>query len=411
MRTFSRLIALAASGAIGLAGCSNPFGGSSGLSVGKSGTYDQFSKDYQERSVVAPGMGLDNKPEPSALQKFGSAVAAVPEKVGSSLKSGATKATSWMAPSSKTEVAAAAPTTSSGWFPKKQEASTELHVATARVYEKNGNYAAAAEEYEKALKQSPNDVTALLSYGHLQDHLGKLSDATNLYLRAVKANPREAAAHNDLGLCYARRGMINDSLKSLSKAVELQPERALYRNNLATVLVDQRRTEEALAQLRTVQSEAVANYNIGYLLLQRKQDTLAESHFRRAMQLDPSMAEASDWCERLAMRSSSQPTTVAYQRPGAPAVQLAAMPTPRPGSFGPAPEPAAPVYTRPQMSPAADPSLVGNRYATAPDAATASAGVVGSPPGNNLSPPTPDTLSNYHPAIQNAELRFLPPVQ
>jgi Tfp pilus assembly protein PilF len=265
-------------------------------------------------------------------------------------------------------------------------------VATARVYEKNGNYALATEEYEKALKAAPKDVPALLSYGHLMDHQGKLPEATALYVRAVKANPKEAAAFNDLGLCYARRGMIKDSLKALSKAVELQPERALYRNNIATVLVDQRRPEEALTQLRSVQSEAIANYNVGFLLLQRKQDALAESHFRRALQLDPAMAEARDWCERLALRSPDQPAL---------GTQLASMPVsmPRPGAYGPAPEPASSVYLRPQMSSSADPSLTGSRYAAQ------------STPAGRPLPPTPDTLSNYQPATQNAELRFLPPVQ
>jgi Tfp pilus assembly protein PilF len=265
-------------------------------------------------------------------------------------------------------------------------------VATARVYEKNGNYALATEEYEKALKAAPKDVPALLSYGHLLDHQGKLPEASAMYARAVKANPKEAAAYNDLGLCYARRGMTKDSLKALSKAVELQPERALYRNNIATVLVDQRRPEEALAQLRSVQSEAVANYNVGYLLLQRKQDALAEGHFRRALQLDPSMAEARDWCERLALRSPDQP-------PMGP--QMASVPTsmPRAGAYGPAPEPVSSVYMRPQTAPAADLSLTGSRYAAA------------NPLSGRPVPPTPDTLSNYQPATQNAELRFLPPVQ
>ncbi len=279
MRYFSRVTALTASAAIGLAGCSNPFT-HSGVNVGTSGTYDQFSKDYQQHSVVAPGMGLDNSPQPSAMQKFGSAVAAVPDKVGSAVKSGATKATSWMAPSSSAAVATTT-TSSGGWFSKKPEGSAELHVATARMYEKNGNFPAATDEYEKALKLAPNDSAALLSYGHLLDHQGKLSEATNLYVKAVKANPREAAAYNDLGLCYARRSMINDSLKALSKAVELQPQRELYRNNIATVLVDQHQTDAALTQLRAVESESVANYNIGYLLMQRHQDSVAQGYFQR----------------------------------------------------------------------------------------------------------------------------------
>ena len=290
MRKFSRLIALAASGALGLTGCSNPFGHPSGIANGSQASFDQMAADQQRRSIVAPAVGLDNSVEPTATQKLGASVAAVPAKIGSSISSGAKKATSWMVPSS-TATASTAVSTDSSWFGKKKDVSPELHVATAHVYEKNGNYADAAAEYEKALKESPNNVPALLSFAHLRDHEGKLTEATGLYARAVKANPHEAASFNDLGLCYARRGMINDSLKSLSKAIELQPERALYRNNLAAVLVDQGRSDEALAQLRAVQSEAVANYNIGYLLLERKQNALAEASFRRAMLLDPTLVE------------------------------------------------------------------------------------------------------------------------
>lgn len=216
---------------------------------------------------------------------------------GSSKKSFTTQSASTASPEDTTMIPAS-------WFAKKK-ASPDLYVATARLAESRGDFEGAAAQYEKVLKDSPDYVPALLSYAHLQDHQNKLAEATKLYERAVKANPKEAGAYNDLGLCYARRGMATEALTNLGKAVQLQPDKALYRNNLACVLVDQHRLDDALVHLRAVNTDAVANYNMGILLEQRKQDMVAQTYFQRALQLNPSFAEARQWSEQLAKRQSA----------------------------------------------------------------------------------------------------------
>jgi Tfp pilus assembly protein PilF len=364
VRKLSQFAVAALCGAIGLTGCANSMTGSS--TATRSG-------------------------EKSTLSKLGSAMAATPTAVANVFRP--ERKPSW----SKSEAPPASESTSI--FASKPEASVELRIATARVYEKNGNYKEAAEQYDRALAKSPNDVAVLLSYGHLLDHQGKLPEATQMYERAVKANPKEAAAHNDLGLCYARRGQINESLKSLGKAVELQPEKSLYRNNLATVLVQQRRTDEALVQLKAGQDESIAHYNLAYLLMQHQQEGLAATHFRRAAELNPSMAEARDWSERLAGRqpqSAPVAQVAQVQRAAPPAQQYAATPAPRPGSYGPAPEPTNSRYMRPDMTLQPNSAAVGSRYAAQMQQGA---------------PPTPESLSNYQPQINGAELHFLPPVE
>ncbi len=62
----------------------------------------------------------------------------------------------------------------------------ELYVASARLYEKNGNFIGAADQYEKALKVSPDNLVALLSYAHMLDRQNKLDQATMLYQRAAE---------------------------------------------------------------------------------------------------------------------------------------------------------------------------------------------------------------------------------
>jgi Tfp pilus assembly protein PilF len=338
----------------------------------------------------------------------------------------------WPWSSSKSNQYTATPTTPESTvsiFAKKPEASPELHVATARIYERNGNYELAADEYQAALKKTPNDVATLLSYAHLLDHQGKLADATKIYERAIKANPNEPAAYNDLGLCFARREMMKDSAKVLGKAVELQPDRPLYRNNLASVMVQQGKPDDALAQLKAVYPEAVAQYNLGVMLGEHNQDAIAEAHFQRALQTDPTMSQAQVWRERLAARNgaasrqlaaASQPglqvasnmQTLAYQPSPSPA-RVSAVPAPNSvvNSYGVAPEPeAVSSYLRPELSPTIENARLASRYG-APGAYAGSAAGNAMPANINgpAMPPMPESVGTYG-QVMAPDIHYLPPI-
>jgi tetratricopeptide (TPR) repeat protein len=175
----------------------------------------------------------------------------------------------------------------------------DLYLSMAGLQEKANQLDRATEQYEKALKIEPDHLGALLGFARLKDRQGKLEDATKLYERAAEKHPEVAAAQNDLGLCYARRGMLEQSIQSLAKAVKLDPKKALYRNNIATVLVEQKRVDEALEHLRSVHSEAVAYYNVAYLLNQRNDTAGAKAHFHMALEKDPNLAPAREWLAKL----------------------------------------------------------------------------------------------------------------
>ena len=416
MRITWHWTAWAACATVGLAGCTRPFGATTGLTSSyTSENYDQFSKDYQRRSIVAPGMGLDNHLEPTATQKVGAAVAAMPAKLGDSVKTGTTKLVGWTSPEPTPATTAEAKPVTMSWFGKKREPTPELYVATARMYERNGNFDGAVDQYQKALKKAPNDVPALLGYAHLLDHQNKLVEATTQYQKAIKANSKESAAYNDLGLCLARRGMFGDATKNVTKAVELQPDRVLYRNNLAKLLVEQNRSEEALAQLRTVHTESIAHYNLAVLLDEHKQESLAETHLRQALELDPSFTQARDWTFRLAARTGNPAPAQAYSRPATQAPTggsygMSSPPaiSPRPGAYGAAPEPGASQYLRPEMTGAVGTNAMQPAYG-APAGQAGAANMRYIRPNDSASPPTPDNIGNYQPST-DAELRFLPPV-
>lgn len=192
------------------------------------------------------------------------------------------------------------------------------YVAIARLLEQSGKLAEAEKQYQVALKENSKDLAAMLGYARLKERMGKPDDAVALYQQAGKTYPQEASVFNNLGLCHARRGAFDDAIISLGRAVLLQPKNALYRNNIATVLVEMNRMQEAYSHLRVVHNEAACYYNLGFLLNKKGKTQEAAQHFAIAWQLDPSLAQAKQWLDRLGGPPQPQPSQVAPRAPASP---------------------------------------------------------------------------------------------
>jgi Tfp pilus assembly protein PilF len=205
--------------------------------------------------------------------------------------------------------------------------------------EKQGDIAQARQNLGRAMTMWPNNADVIRAAARTEDRQGQMPLAESLYQRAVACNPQNAAALNDLGLCLARENKLDASKQALEQAVQLQPEKELFRNNAATVLVEMRQDQRALAHLSAVRSAAEANYNLGQLLIERGRAADAGPYFQAALQLNPSMQQAQDALAKL------QGGTVAVAAPPAavPAVQ-------QPVPAGPMTAPAQQTYSNgPQL--------------------------------------------------------------
>jgi Tfp pilus assembly protein PilF len=171
-------------------------------------------------------------------------------------------------------------------------ATPQLHIAMAQLAERQGNIAQARHQLQHAVSVWPQDVETLRAAARMEDRQGQLPLAENLYRRAVNANPQHAGALNDLGLCLARQGKLEQSVQAIEQAIHLQPDKALYRNNAATVLVEMRQDQKALAHLSAVHGPAASNYNLGKLLVDRGRPHEAIVFFQTAVELDPTMQPA-----------------------------------------------------------------------------------------------------------------------
>jgi len=236
--------------------------------------------------VLAPGHGLaaGESKNPSFF-----------DSVGASFKRGTYNIASFFKPKSKPVEAPEDAISLS----RPARGGPELHLAMAKLYEDTNRKREAIEEYDKALKMAPQDPTVLSACAQFKAREGAYEEAIKLYQRALRGTANDPALLNDLALCHARRGQYPQAVSHLQRAVQLQPASPLYRNNLAALLVEMGQPDEALRQLREVHPDAVAHYNLGYLLNKRGQSVAAAQQFAYALQRDPSLEAARYWLNRI----------------------------------------------------------------------------------------------------------------
>jgi len=235
-------------------------------------------------------------------------------------------------------------------------ATPEFFILAAQMCERQNDVAQARQNLQRASAMWPGNSEVLRAAARLEDRQGNLPFAETLYQQAVAGAPQNAVALNDLGLCLAREGKLEQSLQVIEQAIQLKPESSLFRNNAATVLVEMRQDQRALAHLSAAHNSAEANYNLGQLLVNRGRSNEASPYFAAALQQNPGMQQAAD---ALAKLPGNQ---VASAAPSAPVMTA------------PAPQQVAPVspyYMPPQPAPAG-PQLTYPATARTPGVGTSS---------------------------------------
>jgi Flp pilus assembly protein TadD len=187
----------------------------------------------------------------------------------------------------------------------KGKPGVDLYVAVARLHEESGKLPEAEAQYKKALKESPDDLRALLGYARLKDRMGLSQDALNFYQKAAKTHAQEPSVFNNLAVHYARRGMLREAVGTMERAIQLRPKEIKYRNNMAMLLVEAGNYPQAFAQLREVHDEAAAHYNLGFLLNKKGQTQAAAQEFTTALSLNPSLVQARQWLDRINQQASA----------------------------------------------------------------------------------------------------------
>lgn len=299
--------------------------GQSGSSWGGNGTGLQAqSSALQEAAArTSPGRGWAGVQAPAGSKQQSTSSNPISE----SLKSAGKKLESLFTPKRSEESIGNDPTSLSG----EARPSAQLYMALARLAEQNHRWQEAEAHYQRVLQLAPNHPDALLGLARLKDGQRKWPEADQFYQQAVRAHPQHAAVYNDYGLSLARRGQLPQAASLLERAVKLEPGRWLYRNNIALVLVQLGETDAALRHLLAVQPEAVAYYNLGYMLQRRGDRQSAAAMFAKSLEKDPTLTPARARLDQLREEQQLAATAPASQAVSGPAPLPPSVPEAGPG--------------------------------------------------------------------------------
>jgi cellulose synthase operon protein C len=110
-----------------------------------------------------------------------------------------------------------------------------------------------------------DDVQVLDAYGRALMAAGNHEQALTAFRRITSIDPNLPVAHLRLAEAHKAMGNLSAQVASLRRAVEIDPRQAVARANLVNLLVDARRTKEALEIAKDLQAREPTSA-AGYLL-------------------------------------------------------------------------------------------------------------------------------------------------
>jgi tetratricopeptide (TPR) repeat protein len=133
----------------------------------------------------------------------------------------------------------------------------EAHAWLAWVFEVNWDWAAAETELQRAVAIDPTNPVALWFAAGPSSTLGRWDDAERQYRAALARDPLNPSLFQQLGdLVYYRTGRYAEAEMMYRKALELAPGAPWIRGNIGAALLQQGKTEAALAMVQQEADEA-----------------------------------------------------------------------------------------------------------------------------------------------------------
>lgn len=186
------------------------------------------------------------------------------------------------------------------------------------------DYKSATTNFEKAIKISPKDATALFYLANCYDNLNRLSDAESYYIKVLEIRENYIDAYKNLciicmktgkennaieyamkakeiapqdytfdyliGTAYVALKIYNKGIKYLEAALALNPEHFQIYNNLGTAYLLVGSREKAIdcykKAIKIRPKDAISYYNIGSIYQIQNKHEQACDYFEKAYHLD-----------------------------------------------------------------------------------------------------------------------------
>ena len=197
----------------------------------------------------------------------------------------------------------------------KSPANGRAHGNLAYAYQRRGDWAAAAAEYERALglvdPRSRNAVIFMRNLGALYLDTGDYGRSAAVSERGLALNPGEPELENNLAAAYVELGKTDDAERLILRALALLPDRPVYHLTLGRVLLARGKPLAALAEYERAEAldpdSSAAALNGGTAAQLSGDVALACAKYARALHLGLPPVQASAVTQAMRRLGCSSP--------------------------------------------------------------------------------------------------------
>jgi tetratricopeptide (TPR) repeat protein len=166
----------------------------------------------------------------------------------------------------------------------------------AAIYFKNGQLEKTTQQYELLKNEYPDDISALITLGHLYIMTGRYSEAVETFNTAILIHPDNFQANDENIDRLISEGQLYEALECIEDQLQTQPEKLDLRLKYADILRMVGASSDAVEQyeqvLRARPDFLEATIKLGTQYLQMEQEHLAAQQFNRAVEINDSIIEA-----------------------------------------------------------------------------------------------------------------------
>ena len=167
--------------------------------------------------------------------------------------------------------------------------SAEGHSCLGDVYNGQGHYQGAADEFQKALALDKNQVTALRGLADAYEKLRNLGAAETAYRQAISVRPQYWAGYNWLGGFYFRQARYADAVQMFQRVIKLTPENFQGYSNLGALLTVEGKYSDSIQVLKRsleVRPTLEAYSNLGTAFFSLRRFPEAAQTYQEGLKLD-----------------------------------------------------------------------------------------------------------------------------